>query len=484
MKRAFFTILFPIFIPLFLHGQMALRNSVESLADSEGMRTGVLGFCAVNVESGKEVFSWESDKSLIPASTWKAITTATALGILGPDYRYETVLEYDGEISAGGVLTGNLYIRGEGDPTLGSDEIQGSISLDELVQQWEQSVLKAGIKAIKGQVIADVSIFGTAANCPSWQWADLGNYYAGGAWGINIHENLYYLNFQQVSGLGKTPPVHSLDPEVPGLELINEVRTAAANTGDNAYIFGAPYQNTRIIRGTIPAGKMLFTIKGSLPNPPAFTAQLLSSRLASCGIDIEKGASVQYAKGSHPRHELHRIQSPSLKEIIIRTNHESVNLYAEALLRTIGQVRKEDGSLESSLDVLTDFWEEQGLQKMQGFLPEDGSGLSARNLISARQMASIMSLIAQNPESFPGFEASLPVAGKSGTMKYFLDGTAATGKVFAKSGSMNRVRAYTGYVSCRSGQKIAFSLLANNYSGSSAVIKRKMEQIVLEIYRL
>lgn len=471
-----------LLLPVLSTGQTDLRSSIRALAESEAMKGGIAGVSIIDLESGREIAGWEAEKSLIPASTLKAVTTATAFGLLGKDFRYETLLEYEGKLDESGTLKGNLYIRGSGDPTLGSPEMEGVTALDELFQRWEQAAMEAGIRRIEGDVITDISLFGTAVNCPGWQWADLGNYYAGGAWALNIHENLYYLHFQQQSRLGMTPPVHSLDPAVPGLELINEVRTAGAGTGDNAYIFGAPYQNRRFIRGTIPAGNMLFTIKGSLPNPPFFAAETLRTRLVSCGIPVKGQALVQTAPSSSERTVIHRHLSPSLLEIATRTNHESVNLYAEALLRTLGGQREGKTALEAGLERLFRYWEQKGLKKLDGFFPEDGSGLSARNGITARQLAQTLYFVHRDAEEFDGFEASLPVAGESGTLTHFLRGTSAAGKVRAKSGSMKRVRAYAGYLESRSGQRYAFALLANNFAGNSGDVKRKMEKILLALY--
>src|SRR5579872_5093701 len=151
---------------------------------------------AVNIKTGKVVMDENSDKSLMPASCVKAITTAAALQILGPEMRFQTDLEYDGTIDSEGTLQGNLYIRGGGDPCLGSDRIEGVLSWDKQIVCWADVVAKLGIKRIEGEVIGDSSRWEKALAPPCWMWGDLGNYYGAGASALTFHENLYTLTFK------------------------------------------------------------------------------------------------------------------------------------------------------------------------------------------------------------------------------------------------------------------------------------------------
>ncbi|NJK83070.1 MAG: hypothetical protein HC912_03880, partial [Saprospiraceae bacterium] len=140
--------------------------------------------------------------------------------ILGTDFRFKTELQYDGTLDANGVLKGNLYIKGYGDPTLGSPEMENSLPLAALLSTWVEAVKKAGIRQIDGKIVGDASYFKGGESGDTWQWYDLGNYYAAGIWGLNIHENYYYLHFQQVNQLGDTPPIAKIDPMLPNLYLI------------------------------------------------------------------------------------------------------------------------------------------------------------------------------------------------------------------------------------------------------------------------
>jgi len=244
----------------FIFAQSHIQTKTNQLAQSEIMKHGQLGVYVIEVNSGKVLASNEANKSLIPASTLKAVVTASALKILGANYRFKTELQYDGIIS-NGILKGNLYIKGYGDPTLASDQMDEADDWETVQQAWIAAIKKAGIRQIDGAIVGDGSYFKGNIVGKSWQWNDLGNYYASGAWGLNFHENLYYLHLQKTANVGGTPKILRTQPRIPNLQFVNELQSAGRNTGDNAYIYGGPYADTRFIRGTIPSGSGTFKIK-------------------------------------------------------------------------------------------------------------------------------------------------------------------------------------------------------------------------------
>jgi len=211
---------------------------------------------------------------------------------------------------------------------------------------------------------------------------------------LNIHENRYFIKFQQNEKVGSTPKVVNVQPEIPNLLLMNEVKNDVRGSGDNAYIFGAPFSYTRFIRGTIPVGSRLFTIKGSIPDPPFYAAYLLMNGLEKAGVGTKQLATSQFeldrlGEKKLQRSTLHTIQSPTLKEIVRETNLKSVNLYCEAMLKWIGEKTKGERSTVAGLEGIKMFWMDRGVN-MDGFFMEDGSGLSPRNGVSAFHLASIM----------------------------------------------------------------------------------------------
>jgi D-alanyl-D-alanine carboxypeptidase/D-alanyl-D-alanine-endopeptidase (penicillin-binding protein 4) len=469
-----------LLLPIFAFTQSRTQQLVDQTVRAENLKAGSLGAYAIEVNSGQVIAQNNAQKIHIPASTLKAVTTATTLQILGADYQFKTELQYDGRID-NGVLRGNLYIKGFGDPTLGSDQMEEAANLETLMQEWVAAIQKAGIQRIEGKVIGDGSYFQGNLAGRNWQWADLGNYYASGVWGLNMHENFYYLSFQQQSQLGITPKVAKVRPEVPNLYFINELQSAGKNTGDNAYIYGGPYNYTRLIRGTIPVGSGLFTIKGSLPDPPFLAAHTLLYALEKAGIQTARESSTDVEeKLSTSRTTFHTHYSPTLTEIAKRANYKSVNIYCESMLRAIGAKNNAKNSLVGGIEATKAFWESKGVD-VKGWFLEDGSGLSARNGITPEQLAKILQVIAQDENAFSTFYNTLPVGGQSGTIKYLFKGTRAQGNIRAKSGSIGRVRAYAGYAKNRSGELIAFAFLANNYTGGSGAVRKQLERLMVSL---
>lgn len=464
---------------LALPAQSRLENVIDKIAHDPSMAHASFGVCVIDVSSGKVLAKHEAERSIVPASSLKVLTTATALGILGPGYRFKTELQHDGTLGTDQQLDGNLYLKGYGDPTLGSDEMPGAAGFEAVMEQLRMAVQQRGIRRISGHVIGDATWFDSAETAATWQWVDMGNYYGAGVWALNLRDNLYHLHLRQTAKQGLTPTVQKVVPEVPGLSFVNELRSAAPGSGDNAYIYGSPYTYERYLRGTIPAGSGNFVIKGALPDPPLWSAQRLAADLRMVGILADKGATVQAhaASPSPARQVLHTIYSPPLRAIVEQTNMRSVNLYAEALLKAIGQAKGKEGSAEAGLEAMEAYWKARGL-KWAGVQLADGSGLSARNVVTPMFMASLMRNIALDKALFEPIYESLPVAGESGGMSGLLKGTPAKGKVRAKTGTLARVRSFTGYATNSAGKLLAFCIIVNNFEGSGGDIRAKLAGIM------
>jgi len=485
IKRTCLTLFFLLTIQM-VWCQSGLQQAINTFSKDPALKHAGVGISVVDVGTNREIAQFDSERSLVPASSLKVLTTASALAMLGTEYRFSTHLQYTGSIDNNGQLNGNLIIQGAGDPTLGSPTMPGGESLEQVLDKLSMALQQKGIRKVNGHIIGDASYFSTTVNGASWQWNDLGNYYGAGSWGLNFHDNLYYLRFQQTSRLGRTPRIAIIEPEIPNLRFTNEVTAASAGSGDNAYIYGAPYTYERFVRGTIPVGSKLFSIKGSIPDPPLFAAQQLTTRLQNAGIVSTKGATSDRLLGqpiSTTRQKLLTHRSPFLKEIVVRTNIKSVNLYCETLLRAIGKIKGAEGTVSGGIKALQTFWEARGLS-FSGVALEDGSGLSSKNVVTAKFMAQLMRKVARDSKIYDDFRNSLPIAGKSGGMSYTLRGTAAAGKVRAKTGTLNRVRSLTGYVESKSGKLLSFSIIVNNYRGSGGQVRKKMEKVLLAMYAL
>lgn len=454
-----------------LTAQTSISEAVRVFAEDLELAGALLSIDVVDVATGDRIASINPEIAAIPASTQKLLTTAVAMDVLGPNHRFITRLVTTGEIK-NGVLQGDLYLIGGGDPSLGSPYLDGVPGLNALLDRWLAAVKKSGITKINGRVIGDASYWSTDGAAPGWPWSDIGNYYGAGAFGLNIHENFYFLDFLQRTRVGSTPPIQRTRPEVPGLELTNELRSGPKDSGDQAYVYGAPFNYNNYVRGTIPVGTKRFTIKGALPDPPLFAAQALCRHLEAGGIVVSLAAESDRTLGSG-RYQAGQIidvyESPSLATLVDRTNLRSNNLYAEALLREVNKARGKEAFELSSGEVLIDWLTEQGLPTTAVRL-EDGSGLATRNFFPAKLMTAFLVKQADQKR----WRASIPVAGRSGSMKGFLKGTGSEGRLAAKSGSLGAVRAYAGYATRRDGRELAFAVMVNNFTLDSKDLRRKM----------
>lgn len=456
-----------------------IQATIQQFVKDEALQHASISISIIENSTGQEIANYQPQLSVIPASSLKVLPTATGLAVLGKDYRFKTEILHDGRVE-NGILNGNIYIKGYGDPTLGSDQMSGVKGLNEVMNDFANAVKNAGINSINGRVIADASWLPTAVNSPTWAWNDLGNYYASGAWGLNIHENLYYLNFQQNPNLGGQPKITNTSPDIGGLDWTNELVSGARGSGDNAYIYGAPYSNKRFVRGSIPLGSGTFKIKGSIPNPPSYAAAELYFRLKKIGLTPNQypGTQLNYVAAPSSAKTLHTHQSPLLFEIAKRCNLKSVNLYAESILRAIGKQQSNKGDLQSSLRAMQSFWEQKGWDT-KGLFLEDASGLSPRNAASAQHLSRFLYLVAQDPVLYPTFKNTLAVGGRTGTLKLMFKNTIAEGKIWGKSGSMSRIRSYVGYAKNRAGQDLSFAIIVNNYTCSSGEMRKKIERLMV-----
>jgi len=467
-----------------LHAQTkTIQEYTEQFAERKIFRNAFISACAQEVNSGLKVLDYNADKVLIPASSLKVITTLASLDILGEDYEYETKVAYSGFIDEDGTLQGDLYIMGSGDPTLGSNKFKGAVPFKTLLKDISASVKDVGIYCIAGDVVGDESVFNSYPINPTWQWNDLGNYYAAGAWGINILDNEYKIYYAQQLKEGRIPRLISYNPYIPGLDLQSEVTTGKKGSGDNAYIFGGPYNYTKRIVGTIPPGKKQFVIKGSIPDPPLFLAYSLFNSLRASGIQaVNYRTTFKREKGYAKRKIIYKVTSPPLKEIIKKTNFESNNLYCETILKTIGTKEMELGSGAAGINSIRKILRRRGL-RLHGMQIEDGSGLSARNKVSSRFITDFLNSIA-NEISLKTATNYLPMGGYQGTVRGFFKNSRAKGNIWAKSGSMNGVLSYSGYVKSKSGKWLSFSIIANGHSESNKKVRPYMEQFMIKLYEL
>lgn len=447
------------------------QNGLSNFVNASNLKRANLSVMVKDLETGKVVMDHRAEKNTIPASTTKLVTTATALEILGPDFKFETKLQYDGAIRDS-VLNGNIYILGGGDPTLGSAFMGDSLFLD----KWVLAVKTLGIKKINGSVIGDATLFNTEGIVPKWSWEDMGNYYAAGAYGISIYDNTCRVYFKS-GAVGSTPEVVRTQPEIPGLKF-KVFMKATATDEDSAYFYGEPLSNERLVYGGIPANKSEFLSKADIPNPPLYAAQVLAQKLKDNGVDQTKSPSAEISDAK-VRTTIFTLQSPPLKDIIANINYKSNNHYAEHVFRYLSLQRATQAAATQSVPVIKDFWKKQGVD-VNGLIMFDGCGLAPNNAISANFFVDLLEYEYKKSQYKEVFLASLPVAGQSGTIRKLLKGTRLEGKVQAKSGSIYGVQCFAGYINWNN-KVYAFAVLVNNYSGIRKNAVEEIEKLLLSV---
>jgi D-alanyl-D-alanine carboxypeptidase/D-alanyl-D-alanine-endopeptidase (penicillin-binding protein 4) len=289
---------------------------------------------------------------------------------------------------------------------------------------------------------------------------------------------VYYFKTAEI---GSNSTLLRTEPEISDLRFINNV-TAAKQSGDESYIFGAPFSYDRFGIGTLPYGRREFIVKGSLPDPEYQLAKEFYEMVKSQNIEVEGfdfARNYLLRKMALPNYSnmtlIKNWEGNNIEEIAHHTNMKSVNLFAEQLVCLIGQEKTGIGTTESGLKEITKYWSNKF--NTTGMNLKDGSGLSRSNSVSAQNFCDLLSEMSKSPK-YSIFRTSLPTAGQSGTLISVCKGENGEGRVFAKSGTMSRIKAYAGYVKSRSGKDLAFAIIVNNYNCSNSATVQKIESIM------
>jgi len=482
LKVSFFLLVFFILSANVASTQTSnTQNKIDRLLLSSEFDYASVSIAVLDMESGELLAGVNPNMSIIPASSLKILTTLSALEILSDTFQYTTILSYDGYIENDGTLQGNIYLEGNGDPTFGSGKFKDEMAYQKLFKRLAEAIEGKGITCIDGKIIADESQFNSFPISPSWQWNDLGNYYASGAWGININENQYNIYFNKRGVVGRRPKVNYHSPYIPGLKFSNELVVDSSHTGDQAYIFGGPYNYEKRIVGTIPQGDGNFRIGGSIPDPPMFAAYTLNENLNKLNITTEGYDTAFSAPGKSKRKAIARVQSPYLKDISRRANFKSNNLYCEAILKSMGKKYNGEASGQNGIAAIKNMLRKLKIDH-KALHMEDGSGLSARNNVSSNLLAEFLQKMALKKGTDYTCDL-LPKAGYEGTVAGLLKVSKAKGHVWMKSGSMNRVCTYTGIMQDQNGRWKTFCIMINGYDVKYRVMRARVEKMVDYIYR-
>ncbi|WP_018611337.1 D-alanyl-D-alanine carboxypeptidase/D-alanyl-D-alanine endopeptidase [Segetibacter koreensis] len=446
-----------LLVSTFAHSQKIARKLEDAVINLEAdtqMKSAIIAFYVIDAKSGEVIFSKNADIGLTVASSQKVLTSVASLELLGTSYRYKTELAHDGTIN-NNVLNGNIYLIGYGDPTLGSwryDNTQEQVILD----KWIKSLKQAGINQLKGNIVCSNKNRESQTIPGGWIWDDIGNYYGAGVSALNWRENQYDLLLKAGNREGDTVTIISTVPKLYDVSFTNELTTGKQRSGDNAYIYLPPYATKGFIRGTIPPNENPFTVSGSFPNPAFELGSLLKDQLQKQQIEASSAKIVINDKLPLPNViNISTHWSPSLDSINYWFLNKSINLYGEALVKTLGYEKENKGSTETGLKIIKNFWKSKGIEET--FINIiDGSGLSPQNKVTAQALVKVMQYAKSQPFFGPFYKALPEING-----------------IKMKSGSIGGVRSFTGYIG-----NYTFAVVINNYNGSSAEIVRKLYKLL------
>lgn len=446
----------------------SVSDRIDQILAGPHASTAFWGVHVQDLGTGRKIYSRNGDKTMVPASNQKLLTSAVALDALGADFQYETTLHFKGQIG-GTVMKGDLILEGAGDPTFSSKEFKGQHPLKE----WADKLAKLGITRIEGRLIGDDNAFDDQPYAKGWDLSFVATEsFAPASSGLSARDNVVVVQIE--SNRVGAPPVLT---DKPGgyLAIKNEASTSARRRGRSIRVNRKLGTEQVSVKGTVPR---VYRRSVVIPvsNPTLFTMHTFRNYLQEAGIEVasdlydidDLDENLDY-KDASPLFVYH---SPELAEILVEVNKESNNFYAEQVFRTFGW----GGSVEGGERRVKEFLKKTGISRA-GAAVRDGSGLSRKNMLTTETIGELLAYMQRHP-SWEAYKKTLPRGGEAETT---LDRRLKGVPVYAKTGSLEYVRSLSGYVETADGRLIAFSLIANNYTAPSYRIMQAMDRIVLAI---
>lgn len=435
---------------------------------------------AVVVEStgsGERLYQLNPSKLVMPASNMKIVTLAVSAERLGWDFTFETRVLATGPVERD-VLKGDLVIVGSGDPTINS---RGG-NPRRVFLDWASRLKAAGITTIEGRVVGDDRAFDPEGLGQGWAWDYLAAGYAAKVGALQYNENLVDLVVRPGASVGAAASIE-IRPGGSGLTVDNAVTTSAAAVEADIDTQRLPGSGRLRITGSVPLGSAEISRTASVDAPAQFFVQELHDTLISQGLLIRNTPVVWGQAVTPPVPDNSQIlfvhRSPPLSETAVVLMKVSQNLYAETLLRTLGMISGK-GTAPAGQAAVREVLTGWGVPP-DAYVLADGSGLSRYNYVTAETVATILRQMAVDPRHAAVFEGTLPIAGRDGTLARRMKGTPAENNVRAKTGSISNVRALSGYVTTRDGERLVFSIIANNFNVPTETIDAAVDAAVVRL---
>jgi D-alanyl-D-alanine carboxypeptidase/D-alanyl-D-alanine-endopeptidase (penicillin-binding protein 4) len=449
-----------------------LRSDFDNLIDQPGHQRGVWGIVIQSIERSDVLYERNPRTLLVPASTMKLVSMAAAAESVGWDYTFETRLLGTAPV-VDGVLQGDLLVIGSGDPSVFGRA--GEATLD----PWIEALRQRGITRIDGRVVGDDDDVEEPKPGFGWSWEDLAYPYGASAGALNLAENKVNILVTPGNAEG-LPTIVELPADARGIPIANHSATAPPGTTANLWPELRPGESALAIHGVIGVGAKTAIVSAAAANPTLWFARTLRNRLLAAGIDVSGEAvdvdDLVVKPGRGAATVLYVYRSNTLAEIARPLSKDSINVYAEAVLRlATGRdgVRTTDAALDAARARLKE-WNipEDGIQIV------DGSGLSRRDVVAPETLVAILRRFYDASRASPWMQ-TLAVAGRDGTLASRMKGTPAEGNAIAKTGSMSNVRTIAGYVWTADDEPLAFAIMANNFEGSAAGVTATIDKLIV-----
>ncbi len=462
---------------------LTLRRDIAALLDTPSLRSAEWGVLVVSLQGGDTLFAHAENHFLAPASNMKIATTAAALHFLGPSFTYETFVYADGPVE-NGVLRGDVILYGTGDPGI-SDRFYRNRT--DVYEALAEQIAEADITRIEGAVIGDATYFSGPELGPEWDPRDLNEWFAASASALSFNENIVTLQILPSARAGLPPRIETIPFGFP-LDVSNSAETVTGRPRPNLWLDRVEPTARIRVDGEIRQGGPDIWRRLTVPDPALFAARAFREVLISEGIGVRspersvhtiarsritgrESWAPRLLDQDEPR-LVARHTSPRLLEYLTVLNHESHNLFAETIIKTIGKVATGEGSFEGGARAVQSFaTREAGIESDQ-IVVVDGSGLSESNRTSAAAMVGFLRQVAAS-DHWDAFVSTLPEAGRSLRRMY---GTRAARNLRAKTGTIDGVSALTGLVTTRDGEVLLFSILSNELRSTGAA-KRVEDRI-------
>jgi serine-type D-Ala-D-Ala carboxypeptidase/endopeptidase (penicillin-binding protein 4) len=506
-----------------------LAKTIESLLDEPAVVRDHWGIAVVSID-GAPIYSLNDGQLFQPASNAKLFTTAAAMALLGPKATYETKLLARGVFGDGGMLTGHLVLIGDGDanlsgrvlPYVSPTEASKSVSSEvpnplRYLEEMADQVAASGLKSVKGDIIADDTVFPWQPYAQDWAIDDTVWGYGAPVSALSINDNQIKVTVTPGSAVG-APASVVIDPAVPYYTLDFSATTGAAKSGSTIQFERAQGSKVLRIYGMVGLHGQPDVEEVAIEDPAEYAAVALKGMLEARGISVsgvakarhrvlldtesfsrESGMVVDAAvKDVSPQQRIAppddaqfdaamtgeektlatHSSAPLVQDVVV-TNKVSQNLHAELLLRHLGEARGRDGTIAQGAKVVRQFLVSAGIDK-DDFVFFDGSGLSGHDLVTPRATARLLQYATTQPW-FADWKVSLPVGGVDGSLEARFTKEPLKGRVFAKTGTLGEARALSGYVECASGRTVIFSIMVGNHLPQTNADREVTNKIVAAI---